>query len=76
MSAHNTLSKAFNDAANSAESMRQVGVTTASGTGAVLQANIMNVELTYYRTLRSLAITNGLSPSNFNQAIKSLGWQT
>ena len=76
MSAHKTGIVAFDNAANSAESLRQAGVATASGTGAVLQANIMNVELTYYRTLRSLAITNGLSPANFNQAIRSLGWQT
>jgi hypothetical protein len=71
MSAHNTLSKPFNDAANAAESLRQVQVM-----GAANQAAVMAAELAYYRTCRSLAITNGISPSNFNQAIRSLGWQT
>jgi hypothetical protein len=71
MSAHNTLSKPFNDAANSAESLRQVQVM-----GAANQAAVMTAELLYYRTCRSLAITNGISPANFNAAIKSLGWQT
>ena len=71
MSAHNTLSKAFNDAANSAESLRQVQVAAAA-----TQTAVMAAELTYFRTCRSLAIQNGLSPALFNQAIKSLGWQT
>jgi hypothetical protein len=71
MSAHNTLSKAFNDAANSAESLRQVQVAAAT-----TQAGVMSAELSYYRSLRSLAISNGISPSNFNAAIRSLGWQT
>jgi hypothetical protein len=71
MSAHNTLSKPFNDAANAAESLRQVQVAAAT-----TQAGVMSAELTYYRACRSLAITNGISPANFNAAIKSLGWQT
>jgi hypothetical protein len=71
MSAHQTPSKVFNDAANIAEALRQVQVAAAA-----TQAAAISAELTYYRSCRSLAITNGISPSNFNQAIKSLGWQT
>ena len=71
MSAHKTGIVAFDNAANSAESLRQVQVMAAT-----TQAAVMAAELLYFRTCRSLAITNGISPANFNAAIKSLGWQT
>jgi hypothetical protein len=71
MSAHHTGNTTFDTAANSAESLRQVQVAAAA-----TQSAVMSAELTYYRTLRSLAIANNISPSNFNMALKSLGVQT
>jgi hypothetical protein len=67
MSAHKTGNKAFDDAANSAEALRQVQVAAAS-----TQAAALSAEVAYYRTLRSLAITSNISPSNFLYALKSL----
>jgi hypothetical protein len=71
MSAHKTGIVAFDNAANSAESLRQVQVMSAA-----TQSAVMAAEISYYRTLRSLAIANGISSANFNMALKSLGVQT
>jgi hypothetical protein len=71
MSAHKTGIVAFDNAANSAESLRQVQVMSAAN-----QAATMTAEVLYYRTLRSLEATYGISQSNTNMALKSLGWQT
>jgi N-acyl-L-homoserine lactone synthetase len=71
MSAHNTLSKPFNDSANILESARQVAVSTASS-----QAAVISAEITYFRSIIKLAQANGISPANFNQALQSLGVMT
>jgi hypothetical protein len=67
MSAHNTLSKAFNDTCNALEAARQISVASAT-----TQTSIISAELTYYRGCYKAALTNGISPSNFLQAMKSM----
>jgi hypothetical protein len=76
MSAHTSPNAAFNAAGNAAEGVRQVAVATAAGSGATLQANVMSAEIAYYRTVYKAALTNNVSPSNFTQALVSLGVQT
>jgi hypothetical protein len=51
-----------------AEATRQtsmVGITT--------NIAAINIDITYYRTLRNSAIANGLPASNFNSALRALG---
>jgi hypothetical protein len=67
MSTSKSENKAFNDAANSAEGVRQVAVAGAT------QSASRTAEIAYYRTLYSAAVANGVSPSNFVQALFSLG---
>jgi hypothetical protein len=76
MPASKTESATFNSAAYVAESTRAVGVANAAGSGALKQANVNGVEITYYRTLISQALATGISPSTYLQALKSLGVQT
>jgi hypothetical protein len=71
MSTHHTGVVAFDTAANNAEATRQSAVSAAATQSAVTSA-----EITYFRTLRSLALANGISTSTFNDALKSLGVQT
>ena len=67
MSAHNSPNATFNATANAAEGVRQVAVAGAT------QAAATSAEITYYRTLYKAALTNGVSPSNFTQALFALG---
>ena len=67
MAASKTGNKTFDDAAAAAEGVRQVAV--AGGT----QANVMSAEITYFRALYKNALANNISPSNFTQALFSLG---
>ena len=76
MTAHNTPDPVFNATANSAEAARQVAVSTASGTGAVLQNNIRAAELVYYRAIYKAAIKSTISPASASMALQSLGVQT
>ena len=71
MSAHTSPNATFNAAANAAEAARQAAVVPGAS-----QAAIISAELTYFRACRNAAIANGISPSTFNNAIKSLGSQT
>ena len=70
MAASKTGNKTFDDAAAAAEGVRQVAVAGAT------QANVMSAEITYFRGMIKNALATGVSPSNFTQALKSLGWQT
>jgi hypothetical protein len=71
MSAHTSPNLAFNATGNAAEGVRQTAVAAASGPTA--QATARAAEITYYRSLYSAALTNGVSPSNFVLALYSLG---
>jgi hypothetical protein len=68
MSAHTSPSLAFNSAANAAEGVRQVSVSTAANQAAATAA-----EVQYYRTLYKAALLNNVSTSNFVQALYNLG---
>ena len=68
---HNTSNKTFNDTANSAEAARQA----ASVPGAT-QTVVMSADVAYFRSVIKAAVANGISPSVYNQALRSLGWQT
>jgi hypothetical protein len=69
--AHTTPSSTFNATANAAEGVRQVAVAAATN-----QAAVISAELTYFRACFKAALANNISPSNFSQALKSLGVQT
>ena len=71
MSAHKTENAAFNATANAAEGVRQVAVAAAT-----TQAAVTAAEITYFRACMKAAIANGVSTSNFNDALKSLGVMT
>jgi hypothetical protein len=71
MSAHNSPNAAFNAAGNAAEGVRQVAVAAAT-----TQSAVRTAEISYYRTVYAAALANNVSPSNFAQALKSLGWNT
>jgi len=53
---------------NAAEMTRQGAVA-----GATTQAAIRTAEVSFYRTCRTSAISNGLSPSQFVFALQELG---
>jgi hypothetical protein len=76
MTAHNTPDPVFNALANAAETARQVSVSTASGTGAVLQNNVRLSEITYYRAIYSAALKTTISPASASLALRALGVQT
>jgi hypothetical protein len=67
MAASKTGVKAFDDAAAAAEGTRQVAVAGAT------QAAAISAEITYFRTLYKNALLNGISPSNYVQALFALG---
>jgi hypothetical protein len=67
MAASKTGVKAFDDAAAAAEGTRQVSVAGAT------QSAAMAAEITYYRTLIKNALSLGISPSNYIQALFTLG---
>jgi hypothetical protein len=71
MPATKTGNKAFDDQALLLETQRQ-----SVAVPGVSQANIMSAEITYFRGMIKNALATGVSPSNFTQALKSLGWQT
>jgi hypothetical protein len=68
MSAHNTLSKAFNDTCNALEAARQVSVAAST-----TQAAATSAEITYFRACYKAALANNISPAVFVQALFSLG---
>jgi hypothetical protein len=61
--------KAFDDQAAALETTRQA----ASVPGAS-QATVMAADIAYYRGMVKNAIAQNISPSLYNQALKSLGW--
>jgi hypothetical protein len=68
MSAHKTENAAFNATANAAESVRQAAVTAAT-----TQTAITSAEVTYFKACKAAALANGLSPSEFIDALRALG---
>jgi hypothetical protein len=74
MSAHTSPNAAFNASANALEGARQVAVSAA--TGATAQATARSAEVSYYRSLITLAQQQNISPAPFTTALRSLGWQT
>jgi hypothetical protein len=50
-----------------AERKRQASVVSGAS-----QATVRSAEVTYYQTCRTSAIANGVSPSQFNDALREL----
>jgi hypothetical protein len=73
MTAHNTPDPVFNAAANAAEGAKQAAVAAATGTGAVLQANVRSAEIAYYRAVYKAAVGSKVSPASASMALSSLG---
>jgi hypothetical protein len=55
-----------------AEGVRQTGVTSAAGTGAILQANIRAAELTFARTCYASAVANNCGTSQWTTMLNEL----
>jgi hypothetical protein len=53
---------------SAAESTRQVAVAAAS-----TQASVTSAEISFYRTCRTSALANNVSPTVYIDALKSLG---
>jgi hypothetical protein len=68
MSTCQSDNKAVRDAVNSAEGTRQAAVAAAS-----TQAAINTAEIAFYRTCRTTAIANGVSPTVYIDALRALG---
>jgi hypothetical protein len=68
MSAYKSGVKAFDDAANASEGVRQAAVQAPGATAASIRA----AEISHYKTVRSAAIANGISPWQFNAALQKL----
>jgi hypothetical protein len=68
MSTSRTGVAAFDTPANAAEGVRQFAVAAAGGN----QSTARSAEITFYQTLRALAIANGISPFIINCALREL----
>jgi hypothetical protein len=67
MAASKTGNKSFDDTAAQQEGVRQTAVSGAT------QSAARTAEIAYFRALVTSALANGISPSNFIQALFALG---
>jgi hypothetical protein len=68
MAATRTGIKNHDDACSAAESQRQATVLLAGGN----MASVRAAEVTYFKACKASALANGVSPSTFTDALRTL----